>query len=67
MPNRSPDGFRALLSPGMVFLLTTMLAISNIRLAVSPMRGVSSGPNIDLQSRLTKWVFVPPKGTLIPS
>ncbi len=66
VPKRTPEGFKADLSPGIVFRLVTIPATSSMRAARSPLNQAPSLPVTDLVSIFVRWVFVPPKGILKP-
>src|SRR6218665_1789677 len=55
VPRRRPDGRRALLSPGQVFLFTAMLESSKIFSAFAP------SVFIGRRSTRIKWLSVPPE------
>src|SRR6218665_2666426 len=59
VPRRRPDGRRALLSPGQVFLFTAMLDSSKIFSAFAP------SVFIGRRSTRIKWLSVPPEEEVV--
>ena len=60
VPTLKPDGNKADLSPGTVFLLAAMLALSNTASTLAP------SMFLDLKSTKIKWVSVPPETKVKP-
>ena len=60
LPKRRAEGWMALVSPAMVFLLQVMPSKSKMREAISPVSGRPLGVFILRRSTRHMWVLVPP-------